>query len=231
MKTYAIIVAAGFSNRFGGEVPKQFKEICGRPLLSWTIEKFERAAAIDNIMVVVAEEYLLYTSSNIIDPYGFHKVVKIVKGGESRQESVLNGLRSLPISTRYVAIHDGARLLVESSDIDRVVAAAVDERAAILAEPSTDTIKRTAGGYIIGTLDRRVLYKAQTPQVFQYDLILAAHEEFANDKNHEMTDDASLIEERGFKVRIVEPSSYNLKVTEQSDFKLAEFLLREQIHE
>ena len=226
MKTVALIVAGGSSARFGGEIPKQFLNLGGKPLLSQTIDKFQKAESIDQIVVVVAEEYLLYTSEKIIDPFGFDKVIKIVKGGESRRESVLNGLESLPISTKFVAIHDAARPLLSVDDINRTVETAKTERAAILAQKSVDTIKRTAGQFIIGTLDRNQLYQAQTPQVFQYDLIIDAHREF-DGSDADATDDAYLIEQRGFKVKIVESSSPNFKVTTKTDFKLAEMLIRE----
>lgn len=222
MKIIALIVAAGSSNRFGGDVPKQFRKIAEKPVLSWTIEKFEKSSSISDIVIVVAEEYLLYTSENVIDPYDFQKVSKIVPGGETRQESVLKGLESLPFSTSFVAIHDGARMLVSPADINKVVETAKIEKAAILAEKTADTIKRVAGDYIITTLDRNNLYQAQTPQVFQYDLIIKAHREYADADNKEnITDDASLLEKKGFKVKIVEPSSPNFKITTNDDLILA----------
>lgn len=226
MKTYALIVAAGQAVRFGGAVPKQFREVCGRPLLSWTISRFEHAASIDAIVVVVAEEHLLYTSQKVVDPFGYSKVQKIVVGGDTRQQSVLRGLKSLPISTRLVAIHDGARPLTTPTDIDRVVHMARSERAAMLAIPATDTVKRVRDGYILGTLERDSLYLAQTPQVFDFDLILEAHQ--SADADLAVSDDASLVEARGFKVRVVEPSAPNLKVTSADDLVLVEALLKQE---
>ena len=226
MKTYALIVAAGRAVRFGGAVPKQFREICGKPLLSWAISRFQQASSIDAIAVVVADEHLLHTSQKIVDPFGFTKVQKIVVGGETRQESVLKGLKSLPISTRLVAIHDGARPLTRPSDIDRVVQMAQTERAAMLAVPETDTVKRVRDGYIIGTLERDSLYLAQTPQVFDYDLIFDAHR--SADANAAFSDDASLVEARGFKVRVVEPSSPNVKVTHTDDWAVVQAFLKKE---
>jgi len=227
MKTYALIVAAGRSERCGGPTPKQFRFLSGRPLLAWTISRFEAANSIDKIVVVVAEDALIYTGKMVVDPYGFKKVEKIVIGGETRRESVFNGLKSLPISTGLVAIQDGARPLTSPTDIDRVVDTAAHERAAMLAVPSTDTVKRVKDGFIINTLDRRTLYLAQTPQVFQYDLILTAHKEYQ--AGEDVTDDASLLEARGFKVKVVEPTRTNLKVTTSEDLLLAETLIaREQ---
>ncbi len=232
MKTCALIVAAGASRRLGGAVPKQFREVCGRPLLSWTIGRFEKADSIGNIIVVVAEEHLLFASEKVVDPYGFSKVTKIVPGGESRRESVLKGLERLPVSTGLVAIHDGARPFVSTGDIDRVVATAATEKAAILATRATDTVKRCEQGYIFATLDRDSLFLAQTPQVFAYDMIIAAHRAVAEEGHGAdelgFTDDASMIEARGFKVRIVEPEHPNMKVTNADDLRIAEMLLSQE---
>jgi 2-C-methyl-D-erythritol 4-phosphate cytidylyltransferase len=227
MGSSAVIVAAGKSERFGGSTPKQFQVVCGRPLLAWTISRFEEASSIDQIVVVVAEEAILYTSQKVIDPYGLSKVVRVVAGGETRRESVWNGLSALPISTELVAIHDGARPLVAPEDINRVVAVAALERAAILAIPATDAIKHVKEKFVLNTLRRDSLYQAQTPQVFRYDLIMAAHREAEDDPA--ITDDAALIEARGFKVCVVEPSSVNLKITARQDLLLAEAVLRREV--
>jgi 2-C-methyl-D-erythritol 4-phosphate cytidylyltransferase len=226
VKTAAIIVAAGQSERFGGGLPKQFRALAGRPLLAWTIERFEKATSIDSITLVVAEEHLLYAGEKVVDPFGFHKVTRIVPGGEVRRESVLKGLERLPLSTGLVAIHDGARPLVSPADIDAVVALAAKERAAMLAAPVTDTVKRVKEGYVMSTLERNALYLAQTPQAFQYDLILKAHRQ-ANESGLDVTDDAALVERLGFKVRVVEPSRPNFKITRREDLIAAEAFLKE----
>jgi 2-C-methyl-D-erythritol 4-phosphate cytidylyltransferase len=229
MSTFALIVAAGSSVRFGGEIPKQFRTLIDRPLLAWTIERFEKAESIDHIAIVVAEEFLLHTNQKIVAPYGFTKVRKIVIGGETRSESVKKGLNALPLSTRFVAIHDGARPLVRPSDIDFVVKTAQAERAAILGIPATDTVKRVGGGYILATLDRQKLMMAQTPQVFQYDLIREGYQT-AGDLSS-VTDDASLVEELGFKVKVCVPEGNNMKVTTADDLKLAAMIIRSENHE
>jgi len=227
MKTVALIVAGGKSLRFGGEVPKQFRTVCGRPMLAWTIDSFEKAASIDEIVIVAAEEYLQYTTERVIDPYGFSKVRKVVSGGRVRRESVLNGLNALPTTTELVAIHDGARPLISPEDIDNVVAVAAKEKAAIIAAKATDTIKRVRDTFIINTLDRDVLYLAQTPQVVAYDLILRVHKEFDQQGGGDnITDDASMVEKSGGKVKAVEPSSPNFKITTAEDLILAEAILK-----
>jgi 2-C-methyl-D-erythritol 4-phosphate cytidylyltransferase len=229
VKTYALIVAAGSSNRYGGVVPKQFRQLAGKPVLSWAISRFEEAETIDKIVVVVSEENLLYANQMIVDPYNFTKVEKLVIGGDTRRESVFKGLKSLPVSTMHVAIHDGARPLTQPADIDRTVLLAQKDRAAMLATKCTDSVKRVRDGYIIGTLERDSLYLAQTPQVFQYDLIMEAHAKAPVDAV--ITDDSSVVELLGFKVRVVEPSKPNLKITVKEDMLLAEALLRQERHE
>ncbi|MCD6250468.1 MAG: 2-C-methyl-D-erythritol 4-phosphate cytidylyltransferase [candidate division Zixibacteria bacterium] len=219
MKTVAVIVAAGRSERFGGPVPKQFHEIAGRPVLAWTIQRFEAATSIDSILLVVGEDQLLYVGEKVIDPFGYTKVSKIVPGGASRQESVLKGLNRLPISTELVAIHDGARPLIDPADINAVVAIAEQDGAAMLATKMTDTVKRAKDGYVLSTLDRNELFLAQTPQVFGYDLIIEAHKRAAKE-GLEVTDDAALIEAAGFKVRLVESQYPNQKVTTREDLML-----------
>lgn len=229
MKTYAIIVAAGSSTRMVGTVPKQFRELSGRPMLAETVSRFELASSIDQVVVVVSEDQLLYTSERVIEPYDFNKVLKIVVGGSTRFESVWNGIKSLPLSTGMVAIHDGARPLVLPSDIDKVVEIARQERAAMLAAPVTDTVKRVQDGFILATLDRSLLHLAQTPQVFQYDLFKAACEKAIAEGNAESyTDDAALCEASGFKVKVVAPTGPNFKVATQDDLELVRMIIRER---
>ncbi|MCP4706218.1 MAG: 2-C-methyl-D-erythritol 4-phosphate cytidylyltransferase [candidate division Zixibacteria bacterium] len=222
MNTVALIVAGGKGVRLGGPVPKQFRTIGDKPLLSWTISQFEKADKIDEIMLVVPEEYLLYANEKIVEPYNFKKLSKIINGGKTRQDSVLKGLKAIPISTSFVAIHDGARPIIHPDDINKVVESAINNKAAILARPMADTVKRVEAGYIISTLDREKLYRAETPQVFQYDLIFTAHQEFSGEL---ATDDAYLIESRGFKVRTVIPDNPNIKVTTEKDLEIVKYLL------
>ncbi len=229
MKTVAVIIAAGSSTRLSGAVPKQFRGLSGRPLLAVTISRFEAADTIDEIVVVVSEDNLLYTSEKVIDPYGFSKVSRIVVGGASRFESVWNGIKTVPLSAGFVAVHDGARPLVLPSDIDRVVRTAQQERAAMLAVPVTDTVKRVQDGFVLTTLDRSLLHLAQTPQVFPHDLFRAACEKAIADINTgRFTDDASLLEAAGFKVKVVVPTGPNPKVTTVDDLEMVRTIIKER---
>jgi 2-C-methyl-D-erythritol 4-phosphate cytidylyltransferase len=228
MKTTALIVAAGSSVRFGGSIPKQFVAVAGRPLLAWTLERFENARSIDDIVMVVAEDRLLNLSDEIMAGSRPTKVVKVIAGGATRQESVLRGLESLSESTRLVAIHDGARPLTSPLDIDAVVQAAAVEKAAILASRVPDTVKKVADGYVMSTLNRNDFWLAQTPQVFERELILAVHRRAARE-GIDATDDATLVEAAGYKVRVVESTSPNMKVTTRDDLRIVEALLKGSI--
>lgn len=227
MSTSALIVAAGRAVRFGGDMPKQFVDVCGRPLLSWTIDRFERAESIDSIVVVVSEEFADMTALRVIDPYDFLKVRKVVVGGQTRQESVRNGLEALESDTTAVAIHDGARPLVKPSDIDAVVRAAKDNLCAMLAARVTDTVKRVHDLSVKATVDRSDLWLAQTPQVFEYGLIAGLHRTAGHS---DASDDAVMVEAAGHAVRIVESTGPNVKVTTPDDLVIVEAFLNRERH-
>lgn len=211
--------------RFGGPVPKQFMPVNGRPLLTWTVERFDRAKLISEIILVVAEEQVIWVAEKVVFPYKFKKPVAITAGGATRQQSVVRGLEAAPVSTNLVAIHDGARPLTSPEDIDAVVELAGREKAAILAVRVPDTVKRVKDSYVLSTQDRNDLWLAQTPQVFDYDLIIEAHRRAARD-GVAVTDDAALVEAGGFKVRVVEPKLANFKVTTREDLRAAEAMLK-----
>ena len=226
-KTVAIIVAGGSGERFGGDIPKQFQLFAERPLLAWTIARFEDASTIDEIVIVVAEDYLLYVNNQVVNPYGFTKVVKIVPGGASRTESVYKGLESLGASTSFVAVHDAVRPLVKASDIDLVVLEARNSRAAILGRPVAETIKRARDGMIMATVDRQNLFVAETPQAFQYDLLKEAYRK-GMAANKPMTDDAAMVEALGFQVKLVNSTGPNPKLTTKDDSDFIKMMLERE---
>jgi 2-C-methyl-D-erythritol 4-phosphate cytidylyltransferase len=230
MNATALIVAAGSGERYGGDIPKQFQKIAGKPLLSWTISRFEEAEAISSIVIVCGEDFLLHVNNAVVNPYSFGKVTQIVPGGETRCASVRKGLDALPRTTRLVAIHDGVRPLVRPSDINRVVAGAAENRAAILGQKATDTVKRVESGLVLATMERERMYLAETPQAFQFDLICEAHAR-ATEKQLAATDDSALVEMMGFKVVLVESSAPNPKLTGAADFDFIEMMLMRENHE
>ncbi len=215
----AIIVAAGRGERFNSEVPKQFLELKGKPVIVHSIERISAAPSIDSIVLVLAQEWISKFERLKAE---YPKLSSIITGGKTRAESVQNGLNSLR-ECEIVAIHDGARPLVSVDEIERVVAKAMDTGAACLVAPVTDTIKSISGGEIAATLDRDKLRRALTPQAFRVDLLRRAFEfDYVVDV---ATDDSYLVEKLGHPVAMVEGSRMNITITDQEDMILAEALL------
>ncbi len=224
MKNYAIITAAGQGSRLPGAVAKQYRPVGSKPILAWTIERFEQAPCIDSIHLVVAGNDLNYAYESIVVRHGFKKVERIVAGGKTRFDSILCGLRSVPENANLVFIHDGVRPLVSVQEIEAVGREAEAHDAAILATHQTETLKRVEDGFVIATLDRDKIWVAQTPQVFKYEAIISAYIQ-ALESNRTFTDDASVCEAFGIGVRVVEGSSVNIKITTPEDLELARRLL------
>ncbi len=224
MKNYAIITAAGKGTRLPGAVAKQFRPIGSKPLLAWTIDKFEQCPSIDAIHLVVAGEDLNYTHEAVVDRFKYKKVERIVAGGKTRFDSILCGLRSVPETANLVYIHDGVRPLVSIAEIEAVGKEAEAYDAAILAVRQTETLKRIEDGFVIATLDRDKIWIAQTPQVFKYEAIISAYIQ-ALESKRDFTDDSSVCEAFGISVRVVEGSTANIKVTTPEDLDLARKLL------
>lgn len=224
MKTVAIIVAGGSGKRIEGNLPKQFLMLDGKPILAHTIEKFERCDLVDEIILVVPERYLDYCSQAIVDKFGFGKIRRITCGGEERQDSVYSGLEVCYDSTSIVSIHDGVRPLVAPEIVAGSIQLCRQKKAVIVAVRTKDTIKRVESGLVTATLDRRDLWLVQTPQVFEYKLILEAHKK-AREENFIGTDDSVLVERLGCKVAVLEGNYNNIKITTVEDLLVAEKLL------
>ena len=222
----AVIVGAGEGTRFGPNGRKQFAKVNGKPLIAYTIEPFEKSEVVDHIVLVVPRESTEWVREEIVEALGFKKVQSVVPGGDSRQQSVLNGLKALSSETEKVIIHDAVRPLVAEPIIKRVLDAARKTGAAITAVPAKDTVKEVESGDVIGTLDRRLIWLAQTPQCFSYDVILEAHRQALAD-TFEATDDAGLVEKYGSKVMVAVGSYANIKVTSPEDIPLLEYFLKQ----
>ena len=220
MKTTAIIVAAGSGSRFNSETPKQFLDLAGKPVIVHAIERFASAPSIDNVIVVLASEHVTRLG-------GVHvaKPIRVVTGGETRAESVSNGLAAIEDDVEIVAIHDGARPFVSVDEIERTIARAKDSGAACLVGPVTDTIKTIRGNEISGTLDRTKLRRALTPQVFRVEVIRRAFE--AGPLDETVTDECYLVEKLGHPIEFVEGSSRNIKITHPEDLISAEAIAKE----
>ncbi len=214
----AIIVAAGSGTRFGSEVPKQFLEINGKPVVAHAIERFAESSLIDEIVLVVPEAEIKRFQGK------YPKLVKVVAGGSSRAASVRHGLDAISIETGIVAVHDGARPLVSIKEIDAVINTAIEDGAACLVGCVTDTIKEYHDGLVTGTLDRRGLRRALTPQAFRAEIL---HEAFASaEPDESITDECSLIERLGHEITAVLGSPRNIKITHPDDLKIAELFLK-----
>jgi 2-C-methyl-D-erythritol 4-phosphate cytidylyltransferase len=220
-RNVAVIVASGLGKRMNAETPKQFLEMAGRPILAWSIDCFEKCDLIDEIIVVVPESYLAYTSQSVIDDYGFRKINRIIAGGITRQESVLAGLLACPQITKAVAIHDGVRPFVRISLIGELFSAAKKTGAAIPAVKAKETVKTVDNDMYCKTLPREQIYLAQTPQVFKYSKILEFHKRAA-ETGFEATDDAMLAEHFDMQVLVVPGDYDNLKITTPEDLILGQ---------
>lgn len=227
MKVTAIIVAAGRGERFGGQVSKQFLEINGKPILFYTLEKFERCASIDEIVAVVPKDLVesLHTSVNRV--WQLEKVTNIVQGGSERYNSVFEGLKVTKEDVEIVVIHDGVRPCVSIGLIERTVGACRQYGAVIAGVPPKDTIKERNGNIVRKTLVRSELVAVQTPQAFKRGLIFRAYRHALKIGLYN-TDDAALVEELGHPVTIIEGEYTNIKITSADDLILAENIMKEE---
>lgn len=230
MSNTAVILAAGLGKRMQAGHNKQFIEICGQSVLTHTLTVFAQIPEIAKIVLVVraGEED---TCRNMIPEIAENKTVLAI-GGKERQDSVHNGIRAITWECEYILIHDGARPLVTEEVIRRTLLAAQNSGAAICAVPVKDTIKQAdSDGNVLATIPRESLWAVQTPQVFRADLIRRAYEN-AYVHNHYGTDDASLVEYLGEKIKIVTGDYENIKITTPEDIPTAEQILqkRQQTH-
>ncbi len=218
----AVIVAAGASSRMGGE-DKILAELLGSPVIAHTVAAFEASPCIDEIILVTREEAIPLLA-RVCKERGFQKVKAVVRGGESRMESVACGLKHIREDAALAAVHDGARPLVTPALIESVVKMAAKTGAAIPCVPVKDTVKRVEDSQVQETPDRATLYAAQTPQVFDPELLKAALTKAKDDK-WELTDDASAVEKLGMKVSVTLGEEENLKITTPRDLVLAGLIL------
>ena len=222
--TSAIIAAAGLSERFGGNVTKQMQKLCGIPVLVHTLKAYENTECIHEIVIVARRDEIEYWEK-VVKEFNISKVTKIVKGGDTRQESVAKGLEAIDDHSKFVAIADGARCLTTPEQIREVCRSAYKYKAATAAHKSTDTVKiADKKGFIDSTADRETVWLAQTPQVFKTKLYRAASV-ITSGKKFEGTDDNSLVEFIGHPIRLVECGAQNIKITTYDDLAVAKGIL------
>ncbi len=222
--TSAIILAAGSSTRMMGE-SKQFICLDGIPVIARAVMEFDKSPCIDEIILVAQnDEIPLYDGFS--EKYSIAKPLKIVVGGETRQESARLGSDAVSTKAKFVAIHDGARCLITQDMIYKVCHGAYLHEAAILAIKAIDTVKLgDKNAFIESTPERKLTWQAQTPQVFKTNAFRAAAY-IARDEKLEGTDDASLLEHIRIPVKLVEGSRENIKITEPCDIYFAEAILK-----
>ncbi len=228
LKVAAIIAAAGLGKRFGEGLRKQFQPLSGKPLIVYSIERFEESKLINEIILVVPKDSINYCQREIKDKFQFKKITKIIPGGKERQQSVKMGFNSVSSETDVVLIHDGVRPFVTARMIDEVIKESLNTGGAIAAIPVKDTVKKSSTkNHVERTLSRDALWLAQTPQAFQYNVLKSAYEKTEND-GFLGTDESSLVERIGIRVTLVVGSQTNIKITTKEDLLLGELVFKER---
>ena len=223
-KVSAIIPAAGSGTRFGEE--KQFKVLNGRPLWSYTLEPFIKSKLIDELILVLPKKAILnIKSSQAYSLFSNKKDLKLVSGGLSRKDSVLNGLLSTKEANELVCIHDVARPLIKQSLIEKSINGCKNYDGCILALPSTDTVKVVNEHVVQETIDRNKVWLTQTPQVFWKNQLLKAYNQ---NSTLEITDESTLMEMAGFSVKVIDGNINNFKITNKLDWKIFKIIIEKQ---
>jgi len=229
----AILPAAGLGTRMGAETPKQFRSLDGVPLLIFTLRRLAECRAITDFIISTRAEEVDSVAANVKSE-NFDRPIRVIRGGDTRQDSVANALTVVPPETDMILVHDAVRPLVTLKQIESVIAEAAACDAAILGIPAMDTVKEvkraslpTDVALITATIPRERVVLAQTPQVFRAALLLEAFGRARQD-GVSASDEAGLVERMGRDVHVVVGSERNLKITRPGDMELAEFYLRQE---
>nr|WP_298078512.1 2-C-methyl-D-erythritol 4-phosphate cytidylyltransferase [uncultured Blautia sp.] len=226
MKSTAIVLAAGQGKRMNSKVQKQFLLIKGKPVLYYSLSCFQNSREIEEIIVVTGNDSINFCKQEIIEAYGFSKVKAVIAGGRERYDSVYAGLCACEDSD-YVFIHDGARPFLTEDMIRRGKEAVLASGACVIGMPSKDTIKiADENGMVASTPSRSLVWNIQTPQIFSYTAIREAYERARQQNMADITDDAMVMERFGnMKIKLVEGSYENIKITTPEDILVAEKIL------
>jgi 2-C-methyl-D-erythritol 4-phosphate cytidylyltransferase len=219
----AVVPAAGAGLRLGGDVPKPYRSIAGKPLLARTLEAIAAAPSIRGIVLVVAPGETVRAASLAPPRLSWFRVTP---GGERRFDSVREGLRLVPPGVEIVVVHDGARPFVTVREIEETIALARATGAAVAATAPVETVKRVDGEIVTATLDRDRIRLAQTPQAFRASVLRDAYRQ-AEAGGWSGTDESALVERAGGRIGIVEADRWNVKITVEEDLLLAEWIVRE----
>ncbi len=231
-RVFTAVPAAGSGIRMGLGYSKAYADVGGKPLLALTLEALLMSPFIDQVTVAASPGEENLCRREVVDRFGMSDTVTVIEGGQERQHTIQNLLAAASPERDLVLIHDGARPLVSTRVIHDVLEAAVKWGAAIAAVAMTDTVKESGDGgeTVARTVDRSSLYRAQTPQAFHRDVISSAHRR-ALKEGWEVTDDASLLEQMGHSVRLVEGDERNLKVTTLDDLELLRLIIQSGGHD
>lgn len=227
MKITVVIPAAGSGKRFGEN--KQLKILGDRPLVFHTLRPFIDSELINEIVVVAPKNDVQQLSRELKSMISV-KSVMVVAGGNTRQKSVFNGLKAASDSSELICVHDAVRPFVTKELIEKAVNACSEHDGVIVAQSSTDTIKKVMDDQVMETLPRETIWRAQTPQVFSKSALQEALK-MAEDENIQGTDEASLLERIGYQVGFVEGSSLNIKITTEEDWVFAEAIFNHIQHD
>lgn len=230
----AVVLAAGQGKRMGSKIQKQFLELCGKPVLYYSLAAFQDSPLIDSMILVTGAAEIPYVQTEIVEKYGFSKVRAVIEGGTERYASVWKGLQALEDGMTeeekdgYVFIHDGVRPFIHEEILSRAFDAVEKYHACVVGMPSKDTVKLAdKEGFVAMTPARSLVWSIQTPQVFDFRLAYRAYAELAESGRTDVTDDAMIVEAfTDTRVRLVEGSYENIKITTPEDLKIAEAFLQ-----
>ncbi|MBI5182289.1 MAG: 2-C-methyl-D-erythritol 4-phosphate cytidylyltransferase [Nitrospirae bacterium] len=212
--------------RMGKDGKKQFLLLGDMPVIAHTLKVFEGIDEVNEIIVIAPAGEEEFCLNEIVEKYRIHKVTKVVPGGKERQDSIYNGLRFVPTETTCVVIHDGVRPFVSCGAIRQSIRLSKEADGVIAAVPAKDTIKRVSKDmFVEATMNRAQLWLIQTPQTFKYKIINEAYNKAYLD-NFRGTDDAALVERLGYKIRVIQDSYDNIKITTADDMIFAEMIYK-----
>ncbi|QSA95870.1 2-C-methyl-D-erythritol 4-phosphate cytidylyltransferase [Methylococcus sp. EFPC2] len=227
---WGVVPAAGVGKRMGADLPKQYLQIIGKPVLQHTLERLLSVTELSAVVVALGREDGYWPDL----PFGEHPRILTAEGGKERADSVLSALdrlHGLAAADDWVLVHDAARLCITRADVRKLIETLRhDPVGGILALPSSDTLKGVENGLIVDTVDRNHVWRALTPQMFRYQALRSALREAA-ELGLTVTDEASALELKGETPRIVEGRPDNIKITRPEDLPLAAFYLEQQCYE
>jgi len=223
----AILACGGKGERFGSKLPKQFLPLLGLPVYLYSLFLFERNPKVECVVVVCPKDFRKMVEEDV-KKHKLDKVISIVYGGKTRQESVYNGVKASPEDTQYFLVHDAVRPCLSMSLLERVVNAMFGKNAVIPVIPCRDALAKVENGRMLSPIDRTSLCLVQTPQGIKAECLRISLEK-AERENRVFPDEGSLLLFYGYEVYTVEGELTNLKITYQEDFKLAEIILKGKI--